>query len=144
MHDLMETMEKLERVKNLKEKLLECFNSEVSTKGLECIDTQEAGAVVDMIKDLAEAEKCCMEALYYQKVTEAMTSYEEPRYGESYGYNRNRYANGRFSPKGSGRRMGYDDEPMDWEPQRKADSGNPGMMGYTPRSMRAEMYGVLP
>lgn len=81
MHELAELMEKVECLDELKEKLVDCFKGEVSSKGLEHLDASEAGEVVDMIKDLAEAKKYCMEALYYQKVTEAMTSYEEPRYG---------------------------------------------------------------
>lgn len=81
MHELAEAMEKSECVKEVKEKLLECFKSQIAAKGLECVDTEEAGEVVDMIKDLAETERNCMEALYYQKVIEAMVNYDEPRYG---------------------------------------------------------------
>lgn len=110
MHELVEAIEKAEKLKELKEKLLECFKSEVNTKGFECMDVKEASEVVDMIKDLAETERNCMEALYYQKVIEAMTSYDEPRYGESVnmGYNRNRYkSSGRYAPSGMGTRMGF-------------------------------------
>lgn len=116
MHDLVEVMEKLKPVKELKEKLLECFKAEISAKGIECVDTEEAGKVVDMIKDLAETEKECMEALYYSKVTEAMLSYEEPRYG----YNANRSATtGRYTTPGRGTRMGFvpptrPNSEMDW------------------------------
>lgn len=106
MHDVIETVEKMKEVKELKEKLLACVKDEIAAKGLECVDTEEAGKVVDMIKDLAEVEKCCAEALYYSKVTEAMVSYEEPRYGESadrYGYDHYRYkSSGRYAPKGHG------------------------------------------
>lgn len=117
MHDLVEAMAKLEPVRELKEKLLECFKTEISTKGLDCVDTEEAGKVVDMIKDLAETEKECMEALYYQKVTEAMLSYEEPRYG----YNANRSATtGRYTTPGRGSRGG-------------------GRMGFVPSMMYPDM-----
>lgn len=102
MHDLVEVMEKLKPVKELKEKLLECVKAEISTKGIECVDTEEAGKVIDMIKDLAKTEKECMEALYYSKVTEAMLSYEEPRYG----YNANRsISTGRYTTPAHGTRM---------------------------------------
>lgn len=110
MHDLAEVIEKAEEIKKLKEKILDCFKSEINTKGFECMSAEEAGEVIDMIKDLAETEKNCMEALYYQKVIEAMVSYDEPRYDGSanMGYNRNRYkSSGRFAPTGSGSRMGF-------------------------------------
>lgn len=110
MKELAEAMEKMEEIKQLKQKILDCFKSEINTKGFECMSYEEAGEVVDMIKDLAETEKSCMEALYYQKVTEAMVSYDEPRYGESMkmGYNPNRYkSSGRFAGTGKGSRIGY-------------------------------------
>lgn len=110
MHELAEVMEKMKPIKELKEKLVDCFKSEISTKGLECIDTKEAGEVVDMIKDFSEAEKSCMEALYYQKVIEAMVSYDDKRYDDedSMGYNPNRSSStGRYISRRSGGRMGF-------------------------------------
>lgn len=74
------------------------------------IETKECGEVVDMIKDLAEAEKCCWEALYYQTVCKAMNEGEGHRgSGENpMGYNTNRYASGRYAPSGHGdSTMGY-------------------------------------
>ena len=82
MKDLIELMEKVKDIDELKEKLTECFKSNASTKGLECMDTEESGKVIDMIKDLSETKKYCMESLYYQKVIEAMTSYNETRYND--------------------------------------------------------------
>ena len=116
MHDLIEVMEKLKPVKELKEKLLDCVKAEIATKGVECVDTEEAGKVIDMIKDLAKTEKSCMEALYYQKVTDAMLTYEEPRYG----YNVNRSSTGRYTTPGRGTRMG-------------------GRMGFVPPMMHPDM-----
>lgn len=136
MHDLVEAMEKGKKIKELKQKLVECFESEIATKGLGCVDTEEAGEVIDMIKDLAEAEKACMEALYYQKVTEAMLSYDEPRYGESMGYNPNRSrSTGRYTSGRGGRRMGF---TMPHEPWTGENAGEwdgdmymeSAMMGY--------------
>lgn len=116
MHDLAEVMEKMKSIKELKERLIECLKAEMA-KGIECVDTEEAGKVVDIIKDLAKTEKSCMEALYYQKVTEAMLSYEEPRYG----YNANRSATtGRYTTSGRGTRVG-------------------GRMGFVPTMMHPEM-----
>lgn len=137
MHDLTEVIEKMEEIKKLKEKILDCFKSEIDVKGFECMSAEEAGEVVDMIKDLAETEKSCMEALYYQKVIEAMVSYDEPRYNEDVmGYNRNRYkSSGRYAPSGMGTRMGfmpphvpYLDYGGHMNPE---DYMNEAMMGYS-------------
>lgn len=103
-----EIMMKLEEIRQLKNTLLDAVKSEVA-KGVQCVDTKEAGEVVDMIKDLAEAEKCCMEACYYTKVVEAMSEGGEE---DIYGYNSRRYANGRYAPKGRGRVMGFNPTMM--------------------------------
>lgn len=69
------------------------------------------GEYIDMIKDLAEAEKECQEACYYETVVEAMESdsYDEGRMG--YNRKRNRlgqYSDGRgMGDSGSNQRMGY-------------------------------------
>lgn len=52
----------------IKCKMIEALRSQVDS-GIRELDTDEAGKVVDMIKDLAEAE-------YYCAVTEAMQSYD--------------------------------------------------------------------
>lgn len=95
---------------------------------------EQMGQVVDMIKDLSEAEKECWEARYYQSIVEAMHEEKEAqRYsGERAGYDHWRYASGRFAPSGHGHySAGYtptvDDRgmmDMDWDFQ------NP-RMGYT-------------
>lgn len=66
----------------LKYDLLDAAREEMA-KGKERVNTEELGEVIDMIKDLAEAEKCCMEAAYYENVVEAM--------GDRYGYTRDMY-----------------------------------------------------
>lgn len=48
---------------------LEC---EVQKTGVCGLDTMEAGAVVDMVKDLAAAEKNCYEAEYYSTLNHTM------------------------------------------------------------------------
>lgn len=96
----------------IKEKLTTCFEAEMA-KGIEQMDVKEAGEVVDMIKDLCEAEKCIMEACYYKSVVNAMEEgSEEPRYGEVAGYNHNRYSSGRYAPSGHGHMSGYTPEHM--------------------------------
>lgn len=127
MYDLEE---KTKRLSEMKERLEECLESEMA-KGVGCVDTDEAGKVVDMIKDLAQAEKDCAKACYYKTVIEAMTEgAEEPRWGDSRsGYNNRRYSNGEYAPAGRGHVSGYDpmmphyldptlNEIQYWDPDR--------------------------
>lgn len=107
MKDLAKAMEACEKFDEMKEEFISTLCTAMKSRGLEQMDTKEIGEVVDVIKDFAEAKKYCMEALYYQKVTEAMLSYEEPRYG----YNNRRYGNGQYAPKGMGS-YGYWDGNM--------------------------------
>lgn len=100
-----------EEIGAIKKDLIRLFSSELHTKGVNELDAKECGEVADMIKDLAEAEKACMEAYYYETVVKAM---EEAEAGEGeqhpwrMGYNPRRYASGRYAPKGRGTtRMGY-------------------------------------
>lgn len=81
----------VDRIYMLKNQVLERIMKDVEERGIERID----GEMVDMVKDLAEAEKSCWEAEYYRKVTEAME-------GSS------GYSGGRGSMGGStGGRSGY-------------------------------------
>lgn len=95
------------------EKLASCANSEFE-KGIECVDTEEMGAVTDMLKDLCEAD-------YYSHIVKAMKEAKEEekeeekymlkRFKEEYGeedgerryYDDYRYMRtGRFAPEGRG------------------------------------------
>lgn len=81
-----------------------------------CLETDELGDVVDMVKDYIEAEEKAAKACYYEKVTKAMNEYGddfdklvrrenehiEYPYNDRAGYDNNRYADGRFAPKGHG------------------------------------------
>lgn len=49
-----------------------CAAKEQMAQGLDCCDAQEMGEVVDMIKDIYEAEKDCAKAKYYKSVVKAM------------------------------------------------------------------------
>lgn len=102
------------------EKVAEFMYNE-SCCDLKTVDTKEFGELVDMVSDLAEAE-------YKARISKAMKEAEEEdeqeakammkrlkdEYGDEegehmyrMGYNSRRYANGRYAPKGRGRRMGY-------------------------------------
>ena len=139
----------IERIHKMQECLTEKAVNEFE-KGIENVDTSEMGEVVDMIKDLAEAE-------YHSIISKAMKKADEEEeehdkellkalkaeYGEEGGrryYDAYRYADGRFAPKGRGTyRRGYDEPPYwhmtperyhDMEYRRDMDKEN-GRMYYT-------------
>lgn len=58
----------VEEIYDLKNQLLDSMAKEIDERGIERLDKEK----VDMVKDLAEAEKSCWEAEYYRSVTEAM------------------------------------------------------------------------
>ena len=60
----------VEKIYNLKNAVIEQLEKDMKEKGPERIDPE----MVDMVKDLAEAEKSCWEAEYYRSVSEAMES----------------------------------------------------------------------
>ena len=103
----------IKRMHCMIEKLSECAKSEMES-GIQNVDTCEMGKVVDMMKDLSEA-------MYYRTLTKAMdesTSEETLEMFERYGdgrrfYDKYRYADGRFAPKGRGTRRGYEEQPYD-------------------------------
>lgn len=113
-HKKLEDMRKsgsYDELCDLKKDLIKIFASELHTKGVDDLDTKDCSEVADMIKDLAEAEKACMEACYYETVIKAMEkSDEEDEQEGRMGYNAYRYANGRYAPKGRGTRRGYTPE----------------------------------
>lgn len=79
----MEENAKLKELCEAKDTLISALCNQINGD-LAHLDTHEAGAVVDMIKDIAEAEKYCAEAKYYKAVNKAME--EKGEYQERYGY----------------------------------------------------------
>lgn len=140
-------MEKLKDISEMKHTLVEAAKAQMA-QGVECVDTEEMGEVIDMIKDLAHAEKSCMEAAYYELVCEAMDGGESERLG----YDRWRYASGRFAPKGRGSVRGYlppyresdaiTAEPMGYDRSNGRTRSNGSM--YDSANMRANRYGYTP
>lgn len=134
------TKEKYNQLMELKEKLMTVAKQELE-RGAQNVDTHEMGEVVDMIKDLSEAEEKCWKACYYKTIVEAMKKSEEAEelalklemsgMGDSegmgrMGYDSWRYSSGRFAPSGHGHRSGY--MPQQMEEDRYID---PWMMGYS-------------
>lgn len=101
------TKMKVEELGDIKKQLMSALKSQMGN--LDNLDTKEAGEVVDMIKDLAEAEAYCWKSTYYETVIKAMEESEkEPHYGESrMGYDNWRYSDGRYAPTGHGHMSGY-------------------------------------
>ena len=102
----------IKRMHEMIEKLSEAAECEFG-KGIENVDTCEMDKVVDMMKDLSEA-------MYYRTLTKAMQESDTEEIMEmfdKYGddgkryYDMWRYKSGRFAPKGSGTRRGYEDPP---------------------------------
>ena len=117
--------EETKPIKKMCEKLMDAVNHELD-KGIENVNAQELGEVIDMIKDLYEAKEKMVKSCYYKQIMEAM---EESEYGEDYdeegpmddmrrGYRgQPRDSMGRFMSRrgrggrGRGGRRGYE-EPM--------------------------------
>lgn len=139
----------IKRMHEMQECLTEKALSELE-KGTDHVDTCEMGQVVDMIKDLAEAEYRATITKAMEKAKEEEEEYDKilllelkEEYGEDTGkrfYDHYRYADGRFAPKGHGTyRRGYEEPPYwhmtperyhDMEYSRDMDKGN-GRMYYT-------------
>lgn len=91
----------------MKETLVRGLDYEMMCKGTDNMSVEKTGQIVDMIKDLAQAEKDCMKKCYYETVIGAMhgQGFENEGQIEDYGrmgYDNRRYSNGRYAPKGSG------------------------------------------
>lgn len=81
MHDEKMKDPAYEKLCELKKRFMS-FVEESLNQGKDSINTNEMGEVIDIVKDLAEAEKYCQEACYYEAVTKAMKEYDDdPRMG---------------------------------------------------------------
>lgn len=110
----------MNEIMNTKHKL-ELMVDEELNKGKEKISSKELGEVVDMIKDLAEAN-------YYCKITEAMDN-PENQYGRDYDYR------GRMGYMPIDYRRNENEIPMEWYdnpmPMTGVRYNMDGRMGYT-------------
>lgn len=123
------------RIHDMLEEVSEVASTELA-KGSDKVDTEEFGEVVDMIKDLTEAEKNKWQSCYYKSIVEAM---ENADYGSDYDYqgmvDEDRAGYGRSSRMGYNRtrdsrgRYAYGGNDMMDDP-RYYDYMN-GRMGYS-------------
>lgn len=156
----------IERIHRMIECLTEKALAELD-KGIENVDTKEMGEVVDMIKDLNEAEYRAVIVKSMKEADEEQKEYNKEllralkdEYGEEGGrrfYDEYRYkTTGRYAPKGKGTyvgRRGYEEPPywhrysgdmtdMDYdstERMRDMDRLSRGRMYYTDMSDRMGM-----
>lgn len=123
------------KICKMKDKLCE-YACHQMDRGLEQVDTHEMGMVVDMIKDLAEAEKSCLEADYYESVVEAMEG--DDRYGYSsdgrYGWTPSVHSRMAVENDGEGGRMGYKNQYGNW-PANPSNRRRMRRRGYTEESV---------
>lgn len=163
---MREAMEKTKKLCEMKDKLVSVMCEQLNM-GIQNVNTNEAGQVIDMIKDLAEAEEKCWKACYYKCIVEAMK--EEEEYAEKLppeerrGYDHWRYSSGRYAPTGHGHyssgyrpmgeewaevmhpepwmSMGYDGrkDGMMRDGQNRSEYATTDRYGYTP-SMRGMKY----
>lgn len=71
-----------EELCELKKRFIKIVEEQLN-RGIELVNSKELGEAVDMVKDIAEAEKYCSEACYYTSIVKAMeeAKEEEQRYG---------------------------------------------------------------
>ena len=126
------TKKSVEEFCELKDDLVRAAKEEIS-KGVQHVDTKEMGEVVDMIKDLAEAEEKCWKACYYKAIVKSMHEEEEEmkRSGGRMGYDNWRYSSGRFAPTGHGHRSGFTPGDDDYEEMMMGEGWMDGSSGYS-------------
>lgn len=151
MHETMMKLKLEEEMKPLKE-ICEKLESTIKSQfdcGIENIDTEEMGQVVDMVKDIYEAKEKIAKACYYKQIVCAMEKAEEDEkkedefmlqqfkseYGDDDGkrfYDNWRYADGRFARRGRGT----------YQPQNSGRRGRRGYEEMIPMDyhMTPEMY----
>lgn len=113
-HEKEYSHESYEKICEIKDDLIDNLKAEIAMVGFDKMDVNETGEIIDMIKDLYEAEKAHMEKCYYESIVKAMEEAEEDPENDRMGYNSRHYANGRFAPKGRGSKMGYMPEMMQY------------------------------
>lgn len=104
----------VEEIYKLKNAILQQAEKELEERGPDRMDVDRLGAMVDMVKDLAEAEEKCWKAQYYRNaVTEAMESKYgytgSPANGGTMTNMRQGYATQSERMGYGGGRMGHDD-----------------------------------
>lgn len=121
----MKVKEKTERLGNICDRLASVLETHLN-ENFNDADEDKVGKVVDMIKDLGEAQEKAIKSLYYEQIMEAM---QESEYGEDYDlYGRRGY---RGRSKTTGRYMHRPYEEMMPEDMRREMDMDRGRMYYS-------------
>lgn len=107
----------VENIYELKNKILD--HVEMETMNMARIDVKEVGELVDMVKDLAEAEAMCWKAEYYKSVVESMKQGASQGYGQGGGQG---YGQG----GGTGSSAGYGSGRSGYQRQGRQGYGQQG------------------
>lgn len=91
----------VEEIYKMKNELLQQAEKELAERGPERIDVNRMGEIIDMVKDLAEAEKSCWEASYYRLAVEGMQK------GSGYGSGGGTGSSAGYSGQSASSRQGY-------------------------------------
>lgn len=137
--------EEMKPLKKICEHLEEAVKAELS-KGIESVDAEEMGKVVDMIKDIYEAKEKMVKACYYKQIMEAMEEHDFEDEEEIMDEGRRGYRgqprsqSGRFMSRGDGRRSnrgrggrrGYESPMMydEWDEMQRMSDFEDGRMYY--------------
>lgn len=111
----------MQRLHMMKDKLIKEAQNRMDN--LDGGSIEQMGQIIDMIKDLSEAEKACLEAEYYDTVIDAMDG-ESDRYGYPGQGGSGSGRGGSGGGSRSGGRSGYRD------PYMMEEDGEGGRMGY--------------
>lgn len=104
----------MHRITKMKDQLIEEAQSRM--ENLDGGSIEQMGQIIDMIKDLAETEKACMEADYYDSVVEAMDGDDRYGYDPQAGRSEVGRPGGgrRYEAMDDGDRMGYKNQYGNW------------------------------
>lgn len=116
------------RIHDMLEDVSEAASTELA-KGTEQVNTKEFGEVVDMIKDLTEAEKNKAEACYYNTLVDAMENADYGKDYDEYGPIERRGYRGRDNMGRYTSRRSYPMHDMMYDQRR--DEYMQGRMGYS-------------
>lgn len=131
----------VEDIYNIKNEFIRAIEENINERGIDRIDVSEMSKLVDIVKDLAEAEKSCWEAEYYRGVSEAM---ESSGYDDMMGYSGNSSGTMRGS-EGNRGNMGYRQSGRGSANQYGGSGGRRGYrMGYDMEGMKMAMQNADP
>lgn len=129
----------MQRIKRMKDKLIEEAQSRL--QNMDGGSIEQMGQIIDMTKDLSEAERSRLEAEYYDSVIDAMENGQRYGYGGQGGMGyRDQYGNFPADPKNRRRmrRSGCSEEFIDDIRQMMEDVG-PGRKRQPKRDLEGLM-----